>query len=229
MKKRTVRRKKNNRIKILFFIILVIIACMIVKSKVFPKDNRIDKCIVIDAGHGGVEEPGCIFANTYEKDICLQIAKKLEAKLQKEYKTVIMTRTTDVNVTLRQRPEIANKKKADIFVSIHQNALENDEVTSGVETWYHPTKDTESKVLAQMIQEGVVQSTEAKNLGIKESKELAVTKNTNMPSCLVETGFLSSTEERKKLISSSYQDKIVEGIYNGIKSYFDLEGREIDE
>lgn len=229
MKKKIVRRKKNNRMKIIFLIIIVIIACIIVKSKVFPKDNRIDKCIVIDAGHGGVEEPGCIFSDTYEKDICLQIAKKLEAKLQKEYKTVIMTRTTDINVDLGERPEIANRKQADIFVSIHQNALENDEITSGVETWYHPTKDTESKILAQMIQEDVVQSTGANDLGTKESKELAVTKNTKMPSCLVETGFLSSTEERKKLISSSYQDKIVEGIYNGIQSYFDLEGRKIDE
>ena len=50
-----------------------------------------------------------------------------------------------------------------------------------------------------------------------------------MPSCLVETGFLSCTEERKKLINSDYQNKIVEGIYNGIQSYFDLEGRNIDE
>ena len=128
---------------------------MSVKLKVFSKDNKIDKCIVIDAGHGGVEEPGCIFNNIYEKDICLQIAKKLEDKLKKKYKTVIMTRTTDINVSLKARPEIANKKKADIFVSIHQNALEDDDITNGVETWYHPTKDTESKVLAHMIQEGV--------------------------------------------------------------------------
>ena len=56
----------------------------------------------------------------------------------------------------------------------------------------------------------------------KSEEGLIVTKNTLMPSCLVETGFLSSTEERKKLTSSEYQDKIVEGIYNGIKSYFNL-------
>lgn len=223
MKKRTVKRKKINKMKILFFIILLIIVWMIMKPKVFQKDNRIDKCIVIDAGHGGEEEPGCIFGNVYEKDICLQIAKKLEAKLEKEYKKVIMTRTTDVNVTLKERPEIANKQKADIFVSIHQNALENDDVTSGIETWYHPTKDTQSKVLAQTIQENITEATNAKNLGIKESKELVVTKYTQMPSCLVETGFLSSTAERQKLVSSSYQEKIVEGIYNGVKAYFDLE------
>ena len=229
MKKKTVKRKKINKIKILFFIILVIIVYIIMKPRIFQKDNRINKCIVIDAGHGGEEEPGCIFGNVYEKDICLQIAKKVEAKLVKEYKKVIMTRTKDVNVTLKERPQIANNQKADIFVSIHQNALENDDITSGIETWYHPTKDTQSKILAQIIQENVTSTTGAKSLGIKESKELAVTKNTKMPSCLVETGFLSSTAERKKLVTSSYQEKIVEGICNGIKAYFELVSTEKEE
>lgn len=216
------KRKKNKKVGILILsIILIVVLIFYIKS--LNVVSKINKCIVIDAGHGGEEEPGCIFGNIYEKEICLQIAKKLEAKLEKEYKKVIMTRTTDVNVTLKERPEIANKQKADIFVSIHQNALENDNVTSGIETWYHPTKDTQSKVLAQTIQENITEATNAKNLGIKESKELVVTKYTQMPSCLVETGFLSSTAERQKLVSSSYQEKIVEGIYNGVKAYFDLE------
>ena len=131
-----------------------------------------------------------------------------------------MTRTEDVNVYLNERARIANREDADIFISIHQNALEEDDVTSGIETWYNPVKDTQSKLLAKNIQENIIEATNANDLGIKESEGLIVTKNTLMPSCLVETGFLSSTEERKKLTSSEYQDKIVEGIYNGIKSYF---------
>ena len=132
-----------------------------------------------------------------------------------------MTRTEDVNVYLNERARIANRENADIFVSIHLNSLENDAVTSGIETWYNPTKDTESKVLAQNIQDSITKATGANDIGIKDSNGLIVTKNTEMPSCLVEAGFLSSTEERKKLTNDNYQNKIVEGIYNGIKTYFE--------
>ena len=144
-----------------------------------------------------------------------------QAKLEKEYSRVIMTRTEDVNVYLNERARIANRENADLFISIHQNALEDDDVTSGIETWYNPVKDTESKILAQNIQENIIKTTNANDLGIKESKGLIVTQKTEMPSCLVETGFLSSTKERQKLAQDDYQDKIVEGIYNGIKSYFE--------
>lgn len=220
-----------NRIKFIFFICLIVVIIIGIYNGIkadkktaetvnYNSADKIDKCIVIDAGHGGEEEPGCIFNNIYEKTICLQIAEKLQEKLEKEYIKVVMTRTEDINVYLNERARIANREGADIFISIHQNALENDSVTSGIETWYNPVKDVQSKILAKNIQENIIEATSANDLGIKESEELIVIKNTQMPSCLVETGFLSSTEERKKLISSDYQNKIVEGIYNGIESYF---------
>ena len=151
----------------------------------------------------------------------MQIAKKLEEKLSKEYTKVIMTRTEDVNVYLNERARIANRNNADVFVSIHQNALEDDTVTSGIETWYNPEKDDVSKILAKNIQNNVIASTNANDIGIKESTGLIVTKKTEMASCLIETGFLSSTKERENLVSDNYQDKIVEGICNGIKAYFE--------
>ena len=231
--KRLRRKQKINKIKLVFFVCLIVAIVIGIYNGVksdkktaetvnYNSADKIDKCIVIDAGHGGEEEPGCIFNNIYEKTICLQIAEKLQEKLEKEYSKVVMTRTEDINVYLNERARIANREDADIFISIHQNALEDDDVTSGIETWYNPVKDTQSKILAKNIQENIIKTTNAKDLGIKESEGLIVTKNTLMPSCLVETGFLSSTEEIKKLISSEYQDKIVEGIYNGIKSYFNL-------
>lgn len=227
-KKRQLNRRKISLVVLIFF--LIIIACVYNSMKknnqsaetaTYSQANKIDKCIVIDAGHGGEEEPGCIFGNVYEKSICLQIAKKLQNVLSDVYSEVIMTRTEDVNVYLNERARIANRANADIFVSIHQNALENDTVTSGIETWYNPEKDSVSKILAQNIQDNVIKETNAEDLGIKESTGLIVTKNTEMASCLVETGFLSSTMERQKLVSDLYQDKIVQGIFNGIKSYFD--------
>ena len=230
--KRTKKRQLNKR-KVSFVVlilILIIIACIYnsvnkdnqsTETVSYSQANKIDKCIVIDAGHGGEEEPGCIFGNVYEKNIDLQIAKKLEEQLSQVYTKVIMTRTEDVNVYLNERARIANRANADIFVSIHQNALENDTVTSGIETWYNPEKDSVSKILAQNIQDNVIKETNAEDLGIKESTGLIVTKNTEMASCLVETGFLSSSVERQKLVSDLYQDKIVQGIFNGIKAYFD--------
>ena len=226
-----IKRKKLKRRKIKIIILLIITIILFIYNNVnekyqstetitYQKANKIDKCIVIDAGHGGEEEPGCTFENVYEKTICLQIAEKLKTKLEKEYEKVIMTRTEDVNVYLNERARIANRNNADIFISIHQNALDDDNVTSGIETWYNPVKDTNSKILAEHIQNNIINSTNANNLGTKESKGLIVIKNTQMPSCLVETGFLSSTEEREKLTQDDYQNKIVEGIYNGIKSYF---------
>lgn len=230
--KRTKKRQLNKR-KVSFVVlilILIIITCIYnsvnkdnqsTETVSYSQANKIDKCIVIDAGHGGEEEPGCIFGNVYEKNIDLQIAKKLEEQLSQVYTKVIMTRTEDVNVYLNERARIANRNNADIFVSIHQNALENDTVTSGIETWYNPEKDNVSKILAQNIQDNVIKETNAEDLGIKESTGLIVTKNTEMASCLVETGFLSSSVERQKLVSDLYQDKIVQGIFNGIEAYFD--------
>ena len=226
------KKKELNRKKIGILLIAIIIIIYCVYNNMKPQydatetDNygqakKIEKTIVIDPGHGGEEEPGCVFGNVYEKELDLEIAKKLQAKLEKEYSRVIMTRTEDVNVYLNERARIANRENADLFISIHQNALEDDDVTSGIETWYNPVKDTESKILAQNIQENIIKTTNANDLGIKESKGLIVTQKTEMPSCLVETGFLSSTKERQKLANDEYQDKIVEGIYNGIKSYFE--------
>lgn len=235
MSKRKYKRAKKKelnrkRIGILLIAIIIIIYCVYNNMKPqyqatetvnYGQAKKIEKTIVIDPGHGGEEEPGCVFGNVYEKELDLEIAKKLQAKLEKEYSRVIMTRTEDVNVYLNERARIANRENADLFISIHQNALEDDDVTSGIETWYNPVKDTESKILAQNIQENIIRTTNANDLGIKESKGLIVTQKTEMPSCLVETGFLSSTKERQKLAQDDYQDKIVEGIYNGIKSYFE--------
>ena len=118
----------------------------------YGQAKKIEKTIVIDPGHGGEEEPGCVFGNVYEKELDLEIEKKLQAKLEKEYSRVIMTRTEDVNVYLNERARIANRENADLFISIHQNALEDDNVTSGIETWYNPKKDTVSKIFAENIQ-----------------------------------------------------------------------------
>lgn len=240
------KKKKSYKIKIvnktklitsLLILIIIILSIILFTKGIITKDksvkanaeNKIDKCIVIDAGHGGTEEPGCIFGNIYEKNINLQIAKKLQTLLEKDYANVVMTRTNDKNVYLNERVRIANRENADLFVSIHQNALENDTVTNGIETWFNPNKDTKSKRFAECIQKNVIGETKGTDLGIKESTGLIVIKNTNMPSCLIETGFLSNKTERNNLVSDIYQQKIADGIYNGIKEYLNENSKKNQE
>lgn len=186
------------------------------------KNDKTIKKVVIDAGHGGDSSPGCIVNNVMEKYICLEIAKKVKSKLEDKGYEVIMTRDKDVDVSLRERIEIANKSGAIAFVSIHQNSIEHDEITNGIETWFNPEKDECSKVLAKDIQEEIIKTTGANNKGVKESKEFAVIRDTNMASCLVETGFLTSKVEHRKLQTKEYQDKIADGIVNGIAKYVDF-------
>lgn len=183
-----------------------------------------NKKIVIDPGHGGEDSPGTVFAGIQERDINLQIAELLEDKLTAAGYQVIMTRTSDVYVDLKERGETANREKALLFVSIHQNALEKDTVTKGMETWYHGQKNAKNRRLASCIQEETVRASGAENKGIKENQELAVLKTAEVPACLIETGFLSQAEEREKLCSPAYQEQLAEGIFKGIQRFLEENG-----
>ncbi len=101
--------------------------------------------IVIDAGHGG-KDPGAVGRHCYEKDIVLSISLKAGQYIKKHFPNikVVYTRETDVFIPLKKRPEIANKNKADLFLSIHANSLENNSRTYGTETFIlglHKSKD----------------------------------------------------------------------------------------
>lgn len=101
--------------------------------------------IVIDAGHGG-KDPGAVGKHCYEKDIALSIALQTGKYIKKNFPNikVVYTRKTDVFIPLKKRPAIANKHKADLFLSIHANSLENNTRTHGTETFIlglHKSKD----------------------------------------------------------------------------------------
>lgn len=177
------------------------------------------KIIVIDAGHGG-SDPGAVWNDIYEKDINFAIAAKLQKLLQEAGHTVIMTRTGDTSVYLRERVEQAEYSDADVFVSIHQNALENDTTTSGVEVYCNAFANQSSPVLAAAIHESLLHETGASDLGMETASRFFVVRRCSVPACLVETGFLTSAEERQLLLSEDYQQKIAVGIANGIEAYF---------
>lgn len=179
--------------------------------------------IVLDAGHGGKDQ-GASGGDAIEKEITLAIAKKAEAILKENGYKVKMTRDDDTFVELEERAEYANRKEAKVFVSIHCNSSESGE-GNGIETYYTEQKDGHSQQLAQLIQENVVAQTAARDREAKTA-DYAVIVGTNMPAALVETGFLSDSNERELLQQKEYQDKLAKGIAEGIIAY--LENTEVD-
>lgn len=184
-----------------------------------PEENK-DPLIVIDPGHGG-EDEGCSRAGILEKTINLQMGLALRDKLTQMGYDVIMTRDDDTSVSLEERVNAAGEARADIYISIHQNACEEDPGVKGVETWYNGTGEGEnSRRLAELIHKDVLLYTDAQDRTLWEDETLYVIRETDMPSCLIETGFLSNAGERGKLCDPEYQDKIVEGIASGVDLYF---------
>lgn len=176
--------------------------------------------IAIDPGHGGDDE-GCSRGDVYEKEINLEIAGYLSTRLQELGFDVVMTREDNRSaLSLEERVRIAEDSGADIYVSIHQNACEQQESSvQGIETWYCKRSEG-SERLARLVHKGALEKTGAKERQICESSDLYVLRETSIPACLIETGFLSDSGERKLLCDPIYQDKIAAGIAWGIYYYF---------
>ena len=183
------------------------------------------KIIVIDAGHGGWD-PGKVGKNDImEADINLAIAEDLQILLELAGATVFMTRAEDValgdtkNSDLAARTAMPSDMKADIFVSIHQNAFHTDKV-SGAQTFYYDASG-ESKRLAEAIQARLRGFLDAENR--KEAKaddNYYLLKKTAGPAVIIECGFLTNDKEAQMLTREDYQEKVAWGIYLGILDYF---------
>ena len=178
--------------------------------------------VYIDAGHGG-NDKGTIAQDetTFEKDITLKIATLIAQNLSKQDDVeAVLSRTTDVKVSLAERARDANKKNVDLFVSIHLNGQTGGNDAVGLETYYTKLRDDGSDKLAKSIQETVTSYVEVRDRGVKTAK-FKVLQESKMPGVLIECGFLSNKEEAKKLRSAEYQEKLAEGIAQGIFTYLD--------
>lgn len=177
--------------------------------------------IVIDPGHGG-EDEGCSRNGVLEKEVNLELAKRLSDKLKELGYEVKLTRESNtVQLTLEERVNIAEAANAALFISIHQNACEEKESgVAGIETWYCADSSGAGKRLAQLVHMGALEKTEAQDRELRESGELYVIRQTSMPACLIETSFLSNRKEREAICNAEYQEKLVSGIAQGIDYYF---------
>ena len=193
-----------------------------VPDEPIPSLDPSKKTVCIDPGHGG-SASGAYYDGVMEKDLTLPMSLYLKAELEKAGYNVIMTRDTDVYMTLTERCQYANNAGADIFVSIHCNALANNTNYQGLFTFYS-TGSTKGQRLAQYVQDATAEATGAINRGVQSNSDYTVLRKTNMPAILIETGFMSSPEELAKLSDSSYQKKMAQGIAAGIDAYFRASG-----
>lgn len=177
-----------------------------------------ERVIIIDPGHGGIDG-GCGFDGVLEKDINRQIANKAAKKLRDMGYKVKLARAGDSYIEKADRVAQANLEHALLYVSIHQNSCEVNSV-SGIETWYGANDLTdESRRLAQFVQQETISATGAVCRELVVDDEMCVINKSTMPSCLIETGFLSNKSEREKLCTEEYQEQVAEGIAEGIDLY----------
>lgn len=224
------------------------------------------RTVVIDAGHGG-KDPGAVGKRAKEKDIALAISLKLGKYIEENIPDVkvIYTRKTDMYPKLIERANIANEAEADLFISIHVNAMENKPSAKGTltlvlgqhradenfevavrensvilleedyETTYEgfdPTSSESYIIFSLMqktffkqsiefgdfVQDQFRERAQRKDLGVRE-QGLLVLAQISMPGVLVETGFITNSEEERYLMSENGQDIIASAIYRGFREY----------
>ena len=190
--------------------------------------------IVIDAGHGEPDGGAVSAEGIKESDLNLQIAQKLKTKLEELNIDVIMTREDSNNIAsaseqqnkirqikasdLNNRVKIANESGATILVSIHMNKFEDGKYR-GWQTFYSKNSE-EGKKLAEKIQTSIGESVQIENKRTALKIEgIKIIDKSKIPAVIVECGFLSNLEECKLLQDETYQEKMAEGIKNGIKNY----------
>jgi len=172
------------------------------------------KTVVIDPGHGG-RDNGAKWGGVAEKDLNLDVAKRVEVLLKKRGIPTKMTRRSDVYVSLDSRAAIANRHKDSLFVSIHFNAVTNRKVT-GIETFYLSQRGSK---LANSIQRRLAKRIRTNDRGIKK-RHFSVLKKTKGVAVLVECGFISNGWERKRCSSTWYKDILAQEIASGIAAHW---------
>ena len=222
--------------------------------------------LVIDAGHGG-HDAGAKGSFSYEKNINLKMALAFGRYVEKNCPdvTVIYTRKTDVFVPLHKRADIANKNRADVFISIHTNALPGGRIARGMETYtmgmrrsneklsaaqrenavityesdykeryegydpnspesaimfefIHDKNMAKSVELAKHVQKSVCSTANRPDKGVKQDVFL-VLRETSMPACLIELGFITTPDEERLLNDDASIDNIARGIYSAFAKY----------
>lgn len=175
-----------------------------------------NRFITLDPGHGA-HDPGAVANGLREKDINLDVSKRVEAKLKAKGIKVYMTRTTDVFHSLGARVDKGVASGSNAFVSIHTNAASP--AASGSETFYSASVGNDSKQLATFIQNRLYKAMDHPNRGVK-NYGFQVIRTNPLPAALVELGFVTNQYDASKLASGTYKDRAATAIADGIQDYY---------
>lgn len=171
------------------------------------------RTVIIDPGHGGHDKGGQ-WGRVYEKHLALDTSVRLESHLKKMGYNTVMTRRSDYFVSLPGRMSIANKYRNAIFVSIHYNYTWKQHV-SGIETFYH---SKQSHQLAKDVHKGMMSRVKVVDRGVKYARYYVI-RNCEIPSILVEGGFVSNSNERSRMKTAWFRDAIARGIADGVQRF----------
>ncbi|HAK98145.1 MAG TPA: hypothetical protein DCP14_02255 [Rhodobiaceae bacterium] len=228
-----------------------------------PRPRKTRKIVVVDPGHGGVD-PGAMGARSREKDIVLAFSKELvrQLKATRRY-DVYLTRSTDIYIPLRQRVQIARNRKADLFISIHADAIKKKNIRGlSVYTLSEKASDREAAALARKenqsdiiagvdfgdqlpevanilidlaqrdtknasvkFAESLISSARGKTLLLDRTHRFAgfrVLKAPDVPSVLVELGFITNRTDEKQLTSNKWRRRVATGMVDAIDNFFRL-------
>ncbi|MBO0992864.1 N-acetylmuramoyl-L-alanine amidase [Bacillus sp. SD088] len=173
--------------------------------------------IVLDPGHGGNDIGASGQNGTLEKQVTLETANKIKTTLEQAGAEVLMTRDDDEYVELEERGELAAENQADLFVSIHYDAFETNDV-EGMTSYYYHNRD---KKLAECIHQYIfIEDIHARNRGVSYGDYYVLREN-KVPAVLLELGYISNAEDEARINSAAFQEKVATGIVDGIKAFFD--------
>lgn len=232
--------KKLNFIFAVAIIIIMLVSILLNISKTAETidaagDKKIEKIkILIDPGHGGVDQGASGDMKIGEAPINLAISKKLMSFLEGSGFEVEMTRYDDSglytelsstirakkNEDLKNRVELINNSNADLVISIHLNSFPQKQYY-GAHVFYQKGNEATTKLAADTIQESMKNILDKSNTRVPQiKKDIKIMDNTTVPVILIECGFLSNNNEERKLVSDDYQEKTSWAIYTGILKYW---------
>lgn len=221
----------GKKVELILLVLAVAVLVMVSKNlEKYVSSDKVDvkeNTVIIDPGHGS-SDPGKVGVNgALEKDVNLKIAKKVKKMLEKKNIQVVMTREKDEAAAeldsgnkkiedMKKRVKLINDTRPEIVVSIHQNSYHEPEIHGAQVFYYSHSEDGEKA--AKIMQEALLSCDKENTRQAKANDTYYLLKKTEVPTIIVECGFLSNPAEAEKLVTEEYQKAVADAIVTGIET-----------